>query len=412
MNTENMVLIDVEPGDAADFDRRFLERNGHPVVMCRGPDHASLCPILSKVGCPAVGDAHGIVFALDLDRPRHRAILARYCDVVRREVPIRVVVHPGRREKYRELLDRLYRHETALRALFSVRSVCVLGEGDGMVINAGDYIDTDRYPIDESGATRGALISGLREQIENDGCAVLRGFVRATRMPELVAECNRVSRFGHRNFTRTNPYFTADRPDLPETHPLRRFYDRSNAFVPADNFGDESILRAIYEWPAFAPFIQDALGETEFYRYADPLADVIVNLAEAGGGFPWHFDTNNYTVTLAIQNAEHGGDFEFSPHLRTSTEENYAGVEAVLGGDSSLIHTLRLQPGDLQIFKGRYSLHRVAPLVGPTPRYVAIFSYVEVEGMVGSPDRTVELYGRILPVHIERAGLRNDALID
>ena len=58
-------------------------------------------------------------------------------------------------------------------------------------------------------------------------------------------------------------------------------------------------------------------------------ADVIVNLAEEGNGFPWHFDTNNYTVTLAIQNAEEGGDFEYSPYLRTPTDENYEGVERV-----------------------------------------------------------------------------------
>jgi hypothetical protein len=281
-----------------------------------------------------------------------------------------------------------------------------------MSIDAAEYIDVERYPIADPGAARTALIDELRAAIGRDGCAVLPGFFRAERLPELVAECDRVAPYGHRNFSRTNPYFTADRPELPPTHPLRRFYDRSNAFVPADHFGDDSILRAIYEWPPFAPFVQAALGETEFHRYADPLADVIVNLAEEGGGFPWHFDTNNYTVTLAIQNAEHGGDFEYSPNLRTPTDEHYAGVEAVLDGDPSLIRTLPLQPGDLQIFKGRYSLHRVTPLAGATPRYVGIFSFVEVEGMVGSPERTMELYGRVLPVHIERAGLRSDALID
>jgi hypothetical protein len=277
---------------------------------------------------------------------------------------------------------------------------------------ASDFIDLDRYPIDQPGRARDALIAEAREAIDSVGCAVLKGFVRAERLPALVAECDRTAEFGHRNFNRTNPYFTTDREDLPASHPLRRFYDRSNAFVPADHFGDDSILRAIYEWPAFAPFIQQALGEERFYRYADPLADVIVNLAEAGGGFPWHFDTNNYTVTLAIQNAEHGGDFEYSPYLRTPTDENYAGVERVLDGDSSLIRTLRLEPGDLQIFKGRYSLHRVTPLAGRRLRYVAIFSYVEEPGMVGSPERARQLYGRVLPIHLERAGLRSDALVD
>ena len=73
---------------------------------------------------------------------------------------------------------------------------------------------------------------------------------------------------------------------------------------------------------------------------------------------------------------------------------------------------LHLRPGDLQLFKGRYSLHRVAPLYGPTPRYVAIFSYVEEPDMVGAPERTRQLYGRVLPVHLERAGLRADDFMD
>jgi len=278
--------------------------------------------------------------------------------------------------------------------------------------NPADYIDTDRYPVDKTGVVRDALVARLHRELDGDGCAVLKGFIRADRIGDLIAESDRVAVHGHRNFSRTNPYFTQDRPDLPASHPLRRFYDRSNAFVPADNFGPESILRAIFEWPAFGPFIQAGLGEKRFFPYADPLADVIVNLAEAGGGFPWHFDTNNYTVTLAIQNAESGGDFQYSPHLRTPTDENYAGVAAVLDGDPRLIRTLHLEPGDLQIFKGRYSLHRVTPLSGSRPRYVAIFSFVEEPGMVGSPERTRQLYGRVLPVHIERAGLRADALID
>ncbi len=281
-----------------------------------------------------------------------------------------------------------------------------------MKIIASEYVDLIKYPIHEVGTARKALINESNLAIKDDGCVVLKGFIKQERISELVAECDRVESQGHRNFTRTNPYFLSDREDLPLTHPLRRFYDRSNAFVPADNFGSESILRAIFEWPAFSPFVKEVLGEENFFPYADPLADVTVNLAEEGGGFPWHFDTNNYTVTLAIQNAERGGDFEYSPMVRSLTDENYEIVEKVLDGDKNLIRTLKLEPGDLQIFKGRYSLHRVAPLAGLRKRYVAIFSYVAEPGMVSSPQRAKELYGRVLPIHLERAGLRADSLID
>ena len=280
-------------------------------------------------------------------------------------------------------------------------------------VAAQEYIDLDRYPIDQMGSTRfEEMLAGIHADLEATGCAVLESFVRPDRVGELIEEAERVAPFAHRSYNRTNAYFTKDNPSLPENHPVRRFYDRSNAFVPADNFGDDSILRAIYEWPPFAPFIQHALREDAFYRYADPLADVIINAVEPGGGFPWHFDTNNYTVTLAIQNGEGGGLFEYSPRLRTAEDENYDGVSRILDGSLEGVVSFELKPGDLQIFLGRYTLHRVSAVEGSRSRYVGIFSYAEQPDMVASPERCKQLYGRVLPIHFERAGQRLDTLID
>ncbi len=279
--------------------------------------------------------------------------------------------------------------------------------------DAGNIIDLARYPIDRPDSPAfDACLAAIRSELDDDGCAVLKGFVRSECMAGLEAEAERTAPFAHRNYNRTNAYFTQDDESLPHDHPMRRFYERSNAFVPADNFGAESMLRAIYEAPCFAPFIQAALQEERFFRYDDPLADVIINVVEPGGGFPWHFDTNNYTVTLAIRNGEDGGLFRYCPDLRTPSDENYEGVRAVLDGDEAAVHTLSLEPGDLQIFKGRYALHSVSPVLGNRARYVGIFSFAEIPGMVGSVERTRQLYGRVLPIHEERAGLRSDALVD
>ena len=117
-------------------------------------------------------------------------------------------------------------------------------------------------------------------------------------------------------------------------------------------------------------------------------------------------------MTLVIQNGVKGGEFEYCANLRSPTDENYAGVEEVLAGKRGPVKTLNLRPGDLQIFKGRYSLHCVNPVVGMLKRYVAIFSFVEEPGMVGSPERTRQLYGRVLPIHLQRAGQRLDTLMD
>lgn len=280
-----------------------------------------------------------------------------------------------------------------------------------MVYISADLIDYARYPIARSGPERDALLGRVRADLARDGCAVIKQFLTPIGIAALASEADGVADKGHRSFNRTNVYFTKDDPGLSADDPRRQFFDRSNSFVPADNFAKSGPLRTIHDSQGFDQFVKDCLQEEEFYRYADPLADVIVNMAEEGNGFPWHFDTNNFTVTIAIQNAEEGGAFEYAPRIREG-DENFAEVSRVLKGTSDKVKVLHLEPGDLQIFRGRYSLHRVAPLAGRRPRYVAIFSYVGEPNMVGAPERTMQLYGRTLPIHHERAGKRADTYLD
>jgi hypothetical protein len=107
------ILIDISDTEAEEFDRSFLERVGHHVVVCHGPDPGAICPILTGVGCSMVDDAHGIVFVLDLDRPQHRSILHRYREVTREDVPIRAVVREGQRAAYADALEgiEVWEHE-------------------------------------------------------------------------------------------------------------------------------------------------------------------------------------------------------------------------------------------------------------------------------------------------------------
>ena len=280
-----------------------------------------------------------------------------------------------------------------------------------MRYRADELIDLEAYPIHRVGPERDAVLTQVRADLARDGCAVLKGFLTPAGVDALTREADCVTDRGHKSFSRTNAYFTKDDPSLPGDDPRRQFFERSNAFIPADNFAKDGALRTVHDFDGFDAFIQDCLQEKNFYRYADPLADVIVNMAEEGNGFPWHFDTNNFTVTLAIQNAESGGEFEYAAGIREG-DENFDEVKRVLDGTSDKVTVLRLEPGDLQLFRGRYSLHRVAPLKGTRPRYVAIFSYVEEPDMVGAPERTMQLYGRTLPIHHERAGQRADKYID
>ncbi|HEY5013549.1 MAG TPA: hypothetical protein VIK61_12700 [Acidimicrobiia bacterium] len=100
---EGMILLDVSSGGNG-FDRELLERFGHAVKVCHGPDHATLCPLLAGKGCADFEQAHGVLFELDLDRPQHRAILRRYRELARPDVPIRAIVTTEQATRYADEL--------------------------------------------------------------------------------------------------------------------------------------------------------------------------------------------------------------------------------------------------------------------------------------------------------------------
>ncbi|QYG94289.1 hypothetical protein HC251_18855 [Iamia sp. SCSIO 61187] len=117
---EGLILLDIPPGMDEHFDVSFLERTGHPVEVCRGPQDRP-CPLLGGLGCPKFESAHGIVFELDLDldRVEHREILEQYQALTDGNRPIRVVVPAGQAERYRDVLAgvEIWAHEPTVAEL-------------------------------------------------------------------------------------------------------------------------------------------------------------------------------------------------------------------------------------------------------------------------------------------------------
>ena len=100
-----------------------------------------------------------------------------------------------------------------------------------------------------------STLKAVRENLAIDGCAVLKNFLTAAGIEALTQEVDAVARNAHRSYNRTNVYFTADDETLPANDPRRRFYDRSNAFIPADNFQTDGALRTIHDFNGFDRFI-------------------------------------------------------------------------------------------------------------------------------------------------------------
>jgi hypothetical protein len=281
-------------------------------------------------------------------------------------------------------------------------------------VAALDLIDSDRYPLTEpDGAARREVVARTRADLADVGCSVLADFVRPELHEVLRAECAALEPHAHTKVERVNAYNTAIDAALPEDHPGRTIMERGNAFVARDHIPAGSIISRLYTSPVFQRFIADCFGLPELHELADPLSGLTVNVVAPGRAHPWHFDTNAYTVSMLTQAASDGGTFEYCPNIRSADAENFAAVRAVLTGERTRpVRRLDLRPGDLQLFQGRYALHRVSTVEGKIARHSAIFAYSERPGVIGSPERTRQLFGRVRPEHLTGHAVRGDTLLD
>jgi len=246
-------------------------------------------------------------------------------------------------------------------------------------------VDLDRYPVgDLDGPVARAVIDGARAQLAGTGAVELPGFLTPEGVAGLVADAEDLARRAHRSEGVGTAYLEYPDFSLPEDHPRLTWGHYAVGAVAYDLMPDTSLLRRIYEWPPLLALVREILDRGPLYRYADPFG--ALNLAVMGDGdeLQWHFDQTDFVVSLAVQSAERGGDFEVVPRIRSADYEAYGAVAAVLGGDRSGVVTLPMTPGTLLVFEGRHSLHRVSPVGGPRLRHMGLLAFDTVAGTQGS----------------------------
>lgn len=255
-------------------------------------------------------------------------------------------------------------------------------------------------------------VARVRRDLARDGCSVVPDVIRPEFREALRADGAAAAPSAYFDVETVNVYNTAPDPTLPPDHPAHRTVERGNAFVARDALPSGSIIERLYTDPRFQRFVADSFGLPEVFPLADPLSGLVLNVVTPGRSHPWHFDTNEFTVSMLTQEPEGGGVFEYCPNIRSAHAENVDDVRAALDGTIAP-KRLTLRPGDLQLFAGRYSLHRVTTVTGATARHSAIFAYSERPGVVGTVARTRQLFGRVTPAHrAAEARVRVDQLMD
>jgi len=222
-------------------------------------------------------------------------------------------------------------------------------------VDVSTFIDTDRYPIDRPEDPKlQQIVAAARAELLATGCAHLPAVFRPEVYEQLMFETTAAAPDAFELTRDLTPYGdSGELEDWPTNHPRNKTGIMSNGFVGKDLIPVDTMIRALYDNDDFKRFVADCMGIETLHQFADPIRGLVINVMNNGTQMPWHFDANEFIVSLMTKKPADGGMFEYCPDLREPGDEHYDAVEKVLDGDRSPVRTLELNVGDLQLFRGR-----------------------------------------------------------
>jgi hypothetical protein len=260
----------------------------------------------------------------------------------------------------------------------------------------GFVVNLPTYPIhDRTNPQRAEIVRRLRGELDSRQYCVVPDFITPGALSAVLAEVERIRPSAYRNRSRRNCYlYKEGDPALPEDHPKNIFLNASYSMIGNHLLPEDSLLKGLYRWPGMMAFVAEIVGVETLYPNEDKYQPVNVNCYSEGDQSTWHFDSwNAFTLTLMLQAAESGGEFEIVPNTRSDDDPKFEEVGKVVRGDRSRVVTVPREPRAMVIFRGCNSVHRVTPVVGSRSRLMSIFVYEEEPGIQGDAKVNETVYG-------------------
>lgn len=253
-----------------------------------------------------------------------------------------------------------------------------------------EIIDLNAYPIGDA-----AFRKTCKDTFDKTGVFTMPGFVGATAIEAIRQEALSNADKVYAKTEEHTVYLSKPDAAFGADHPRNRMVISSKGCITDDLMPEKSALRTLYNSELFRSFLCDVLGETALYPYADPLSSINLHFAQTGQELGWHFDNSSFAITLMVQAPEAGGQFEYVENIRDADagEMGFETVGDILDGKIP-VKKLNAQPGELVFFRGRNSIHRVAPNEGDRTRILAVLAYNSKPGISLSEEARMTFYGR------------------
>jgi hypothetical protein len=256
-------------------------------------------------------------------------------------------------------------------------------------------INYDRYPLADADA-RSAILARARQQLADCGSASFPEFVAPAALKSMIDE----GLAKHPLAYRRNQELPINGKRSVAGDSGAEATQRASAYrmwvLASDLLSREGATRRLYQSQDMLDMVREAVDVPALYTVADALIDVNLTYMGDGDQHGWHYDDNEFVVSLILQVPEGGGAFEYAPG---AWDLESGEIDDILNGCSARTRTQSVAPGTLLVFRGSRALHRVAPVQGARQRMIALLSYHTEPGFVFPATVKRNSLGRSITIH-------------
>ena len=255
-----------------------------------------------------------------------------------------------------------------------------------------EIVNIQQHPINNK-----EYIKKCKKEIQENSILILNNFLNNNCLNKLIDEALQLEDkafYCSQNHTiLLNKVNESNDPN----DPLNTEVVSDKGCVPHDLLNKDSKLNILYKLPEFKKFLTGVLNLENIYAYSDTLSSINYNYYQKSQQLGWHFDNASFAITLMIQSADCGGDFEYVSKGR-DYDKNFIDKSYIkkIINKSIKANRVNADAGTLVLFYGRNYLHRVTPVTSIKPRILVTLNYNQEEGIKLSENARLTFFGRTI----------------